>query len=322
MEAVVLALVAGFLFAVGAGLQHRAARASLAALPTDAPPAPLSGWLPITGALRRLVRNRLWLTGWAVNVGGFTFQAIALHHGAVGLVQPVLVTQLLFTIPVAAWQTGRRPAPGDWAAGACVCVGIGLFVGAWGTEAARPGPDRSAVLFAVLAALGLAVLLVVVGARLRAGLRAAVASVAAGLCFASSAVLTKLTFDDVVRAGLGHVLSEWSIYLLAVSLVLGLVIGQDALAAGALPTAVAGMAITNPLASAAIGVLAFHEAVPSTAGAVVGLSFAGVLLAVGVLGLAQSPTIREGLDPAGARAEEPTVEPAVQAKQIPAIRGV
>jgi drug/metabolite transporter (DMT)-like permease len=257
-----------------------------------------------------------------VNAAGFLIQALALHNGSVGLVQPVLVTQLLFTIPVAALQTGRRPAPGDWAAGACICVGIGLFVGAWGTQPARPGPDRSAVLIAVLAALGLAVLLVVVGARLRSGLRAALASVAAGLCFASSAVLTKVTFDDLVRSGLGHVLSEWSVYALTVSMVLGLVIGQDALAAGALPTAVAGIAITNPLASAAIGVLAFHESVPTTAGAVVGLSFAGVLLAVGVLGLAQSPTIRDGLDPSPAQPDQADAEPAAPTSPIPAIRGV
>jgi drug/metabolite transporter (DMT)-like permease len=322
MTAVALALVAGFLFAVGAGLQHRAARASLAALPADAPPAALSGWLPIMGALRRLVCNRVWLAGWGVNVAGFGIQAVALHHGAVGLVQPVLVTQLLFTIPVAAWQTGLRPAAADWAAGACVCAGIALFVAAWGTDPAEPGPDRPRVLAAVLAALVLAVLLVIAGAGRRPGLRAGMASVAAGLCFASTAVLTKVTFDDLVRAGAGHVLSEWPVYALTVSLVLGLVIGQDALAAGALPTAVAGMAITNPLASAAIGVLAFHEAVPTTAGAVVGLSFAGVLLSVGVLGLAQSPTIREGLDPGVRDAEGRASEHGATATHIPAIRGV
>jgi drug/metabolite transporter (DMT)-like permease len=73
---------------------------------------------------------------------------------------------------------------------------------------------------------------------------------------------------------------------------LGLIIGQDALAAGALSTAVAGMAITNPVASALIGVLAFHESVPSSKGALAGLSVAGLLLVAGVIGLAQSATIR------------------------------
>ncbi len=296
MAAVALALVAGLLFALGAGLQHGAARASLAALPKGVEPARLGVFLPITGALTRLVCDRVWIAGWVVNICGFGVQAVALHHGAVGLVQPVLVTQLLFTIPVAALQSGRRPATRDWAAGACVCIGIGLFVAAWGTEAAAPSPHRTRVLVAVLSMLVLALVLVAAGSGTRKAVRAALASIAAGLCFASTAVLTKITFDEWVRDGSGTVLADWPVYLLALSALLGLVIGQDALAAGSLPTAVAGMAITNPLASAGIGVLAFRESVHTNPVAIVGLCFAALLLTAGVVGLAQSPTIRAGYE--------------------------
>jgi drug/metabolite transporter (DMT)-like permease len=290
MTSVVLALLAGFLFAWAAGLQQQAGRASLT---TPAPmPGRLQVWLPITGALHQLLRHPVWLTGWLVNLGGFITQAVALHHGSVALVQPVLVTQLLFTIPIAAWHTRRRPAPADFIAGAAVCVGVGIFVASWGTRDTAVVAYRPRVLAAVVAALCLALLLVWRASSMRPSVRAVFASVAAGLCFAVSAVLMKLTFDSLLNEGVGATAHDWCGYLLAVSTGLGLIIGQDALAAGALSTAVAGMAITNPVASAVIGVLGFHETVPTSVASLSWLSIAGLLLVAGVIGLAQSATIR------------------------------
>lgn len=289
MSAVVLALLAALLFAVAARVQQTAARALLAARPTAG--GRLVACLPITGALARLPRNRVWLFGWGVNAVGFVIQAIALHRGSIALVQPILVTQLLFTIPVAVIGTGRRPGPRDWIAGLSVCLGIVMFVDVWGTGALH-AVDRSRVVAAVAVAWGLAVALIAAGSFVRPSRRAALASVAAGLCFSTSAVLMKMTIDPLLRDGLGSALSDWPAYLLVLSTTMGLVIGQDALAAGSLPTVVAGMAITNPLASAAIGVLAFHERVPTHVSTLVGLSCAAFLLTAGVIGLALSPTLR------------------------------
>jgi drug/metabolite transporter (DMT)-like permease len=294
MTAVALALLAGLLFACAVTLQQRVSRSILpTVVPTGVGWASRCGaWLPITGALRQLVRHPLWLTGWALNVAGFTTQAIALHHGSVALVQPILVTQLLFTIVIGALFSRRPPAPADFAAGAAVCLGIGLFVANWNTDDQHVTAYRVRVLSAVIAALCLALVLVARASRLRRPVRAVVVSIAAGLCFSVTAVLLKLTLDSLLNDGLGPTLREWFGYLLVVSTCMGLVIGQDALASGALSTAVAGMAITNPVASAVIGVLAFHESVPSSRSALVGLSAAALLIVLGVLGLAQSATIR------------------------------
>src|SRR5437870_4165122 len=111
MLAVPLALLAGLLFAIGASLQQQVGRAALPALVgPHLPSRRLHVWLPITAALRKLVRHPRWLTGWSVNVVGFMTQAIALHEGTVALVQPIMVTQLLFTVPIALWHTRRRPS--------------------------------------------------------------------------------------------------------------------------------------------------------------------------------------------------------------------
>ncbi len=116
-------------------------------------------------------------------------------------------------------------------------------------------------------------------------------AVAAGLCFAVSAALIKLTVDSVVRYGVGTAAAQWPAYLLAVSTGLGLVISQDALAAGHLSTTVAGMSITNPVASTVIGLYAFGERVPITSGELAGLVCAGLLIVGGVIGMARSAVL-------------------------------
>lgn len=288
MLAVSFALLAGFLFAFGASLQQQVGRA---ALPVDAaarvPVRRLHVWLPITASFRSLLRHPVWLAGWLVNGVGFVTQAIALHEGTVALVQPILVTQLLFTVPISVWHTRRRPSAATLAFGCTVFLGVALFIANWarGTEGT---PDRARVLGAVLAAIVLAVALVTVpAARVGRSVRAVFASIAAGLCFAVSAALMKLTLDSVLRNGVAAA-AEWPGYLLLVSTALGLIIGQDALAAGHLSAAVAGMAITNPVASTAIGIFGFRERVPITAGVLVGLIGAGLLIIGGVIGLARS----------------------------------
>jgi drug/metabolite transporter (DMT)-like permease len=289
MLPVSLALLAALLFAFGASLQQQVGRALLSvAAPPSGPVRRLHGWLPITASVHNVVRHPLWLAGWAVNGVGFAIQAVALHTGSVALVQPVMVTQLLFTVPIAVWHTRRRPSRTTLASGIAMFAGVALFIARWGTGTAHGGStDWSRVLGAVLVALGLAVCLVTMPVRLRRARRAVLEAVAAGLCFAVSAALMKLTADSVVRYGVGTA-TQWPAYLLVVSTVLGLVIGQDALAAGHLSTAVAGMAITNPVASTVIGVYAFRDRVPITAGVLAGLACAGLLIFGGVIGMARS----------------------------------
>jgi hypothetical protein len=79
--------------------------------------------------------------------------------------------------------------------------------------------------------------------------------------------------------------------------VLGLLLGQQAYAAGALPVAVAAMSVTNPLVSYLFGVLAFHVRPPTGAGTLAAVAAAGLLLSLGAVGLAHSPAIHRDVAP-------------------------
>jgi hypothetical protein len=70
-----------------------------------------------------LVRQPLWLLGGAAAAGTFALQALALHNGPMSVVQPVLVTELVFVlvlrrvwirqdVAAAAWGVGAGRVPG------------------------------------------------------------------------------------------------------------------------------------------------------------------------------------------------------------------
>jgi hypothetical protein len=87
---VFLALGAATCYALSSALEQRAAK-------QERPYRSLDPRL-----LVRLVRRPLWLAGWAPDVAGTGLQAAALHLGALALVEPLLVCNLLLAIPLEA----------------------------------------------------------------------------------------------------------------------------------------------------------------------------------------------------------------------------
>ena len=125
--AVGLALLAAFLFAGSDSLQQHAAHDTDYA-PEVGPGSRRRGRPAIVPALitlvRGLVHRPLWVAGWLINLVSFLVQATALHFGSVALVQPILVTQLLFTLPIASAWCRRWPQARDWLSGLAISAGL------------------------------------------------------------------------------------------------------------------------------------------------------------------------------------------------------
>src|SRR4051794_41650861 len=62
-----------------------------------------------------LAHRPKWVLGISADVGSFALQAVALAFGPLALVQPLLVTGLLFAVPLAVRWRGRRLGPREWA---------------------------------------------------------------------------------------------------------------------------------------------------------------------------------------------------------------
>lgn len=98
-----LALADSVMFAVAAAVEQRGALRAVAA--------PHHRHVP---ALLAALHASLWWAGAAADAAGFALHATALHSGSLGLVQPLMVTVLLFTLPLAAAGTPVRVSLRDW----------------------------------------------------------------------------------------------------------------------------------------------------------------------------------------------------------------
>src|SRR5262249_58325192 len=113
--AVIFALAAGFSNAVNVLTQHKA---SISA------PTGVKGWR----LALYLPRQPLWLLGVAAAVGSFAFQALALHNGPMSVVQPLLVTELVFVLVLRRVWIHQDMARAAWASVGVVCVALAVFL--------------------------------------------------------------------------------------------------------------------------------------------------------------------------------------------------
>jgi drug/metabolite transporter (DMT)-like permease len=288
-----LALLTALLNALAASYQQRASHlVARQERPSVHPDGVVSRYLPVVRQFGWLLRHPVWWLGWVFNTLGTLTQAGALHYGSVARVQPLMTTQLVFDLPLSARETRRRPLPRDWAAVVSICAGVAVFLAVPGAAPGSGAADRPAVLLSMAAGAGLIVVLVALAAGRSSLTKAAVYGVASGVCHAATAVLIKLTIADLTGPGVWATARDWPGYGIAVSTVLGVLLAQQAYAAGSLAVAVAASTVTAPVVSYVLGVFTFDVPLPHGAGTVAAVVISLVLLSVGAVVLAHSPSTR------------------------------
>ena len=113
--AATLALFAAFLFALAAALQQKGALN----LPTISLADPM---------LVRPVREKAWLIGTLALFTGYLFQAGALDRGRFSVIQPLLVTTVVFALPLGYVLTRQHVGRREVVGATVILVGLGLFV--------------------------------------------------------------------------------------------------------------------------------------------------------------------------------------------------
>lgn len=239
------------------------------------------------GLLVGLLRHPAWLAGTACDVSAYVLQFVALGHGAIVVVQPLLVCGLLFALPIGAAWSGRRLAAADWGAALLVCAGLAAFLLVARPAAGRPdtGPVRWTVLLVSVSVL--TAVLVGTGRRGDVRRRAVSLAAAAGVVYGAAAGLTK-TSAHLLGRGIPVLLTNWQPYVLVVFGVGGMVLAQSAFQAGALDLSLPTMTVTDPVVSIVIGASLFGETISSHPAAVTIEVVALVVMSVGVYLLARS----------------------------------
>jgi drug/metabolite transporter (DMT)-like permease len=265
---VVLALVAGFLFALGLVLQEKAA----STLPAEAVGA---------GFLVRLAHQPVWLLGLAAQGLGFVAQAIALGIGSLVLVQPLLISSIVFALPLGWLIEHRRIARNELIGAAAVTVGLGTLLLVSKTDTGVD--DASLVRWAVIggATVGIAAVLFMLSRGRSATVRAALLGTAGGIMFGLAAGFTK-TVVSGLDEGFVAVITDWHLYALIVVSVVAFWLEQAALQTGALAAAVASTMAFDPLSSLIFGIVLFEERLHETR---LGLTVSAISLAIALIGL-------------------------------------
>jgi drug/metabolite transporter (DMT)-like permease len=244
--------------------------------------------------LVRLVKDRGWLIGLATSVGGFGLQAVGLFLAPVVLVQPLIVTELLFALPLAAWYAGSRLGRREWGGAVLVAVGITTFV-----LIGNPSGDSSHITttatfgISVFTGGGVAILVAVAESfASRPMIRASGLALASSACFGMLSVMTKVVGrqfqHDHIRA-----LTHSQPYLLAVFAITGLLLSQTAFRIAPLSVSLPLIDIGEPAIASLLAVLALHEHLDLGSGTAVGVALSATAATLGVVVLNTSPLVHD-----------------------------
>jgi drug/metabolite transporter (DMT)-like permease len=273
--AVVFALAAAFSNAVNLMTQHSASVGA---------PKREKGWRLVV----YLVRQPLWLVGAVAAVGSFVFQALALHNGLLSVVQPVLVTELVFVLVLRRVWIRQEVARAAWAAVLVVCVALAVFLTVAEPTGGHPAPDTAEWLSAVLVFGGAIAVLAVLGRWGSPVRRAAVFAAAAAFTWAMMAAFLKTATQTLSTSGLGGVLTSWPVYALAAAAVTGTLLEQSALHVGPLSVSQPVLVIIDPFAAIILSVWLFGERFTDSPAKIAIAVVAFAVMAVGVIVLSRT----------------------------------
>ncbi|MEU6772336.1 DMT family transporter [Streptomyces sp. NPDC046759] len=251
--------------------------------------------------LANVLQRPHWLAGAGLLALSTVLQAWALAVGSLSVVQPLLTSELLFTLVVGSVVFHRRPDRRTWVAFASLGTGLALFL-----AAAAPSPGRTSAsagewLLAGGAVLAAVVALVLASRPTRGGPRAALLGLASAMSFALTAALVKEVVGRFGQ-GPGAVFGHWSLYATAVAGLVSFVLLQGAFRAGSLTASQPALTLGDAITSVALGWALFEEHVGL--GVRVVPEVLGILLiGAGSLGLASAPSVSGAWDAAPAERE-------------------
>ncbi len=246
MVAILFALAAAFSNALNMVTQHIASISD---------PGHSKGWRFV----RYLASNPLWLFGWVALAGSFIFQALALHNGQMSVVQPLLVTELVFALVLRRFWIRQQIRDVTWWAAAVTCGSLALFVAVSEPTGGNAQPTSSAWIGATVATGGAAVLLALLGRTGSPVRRAAALGAATAILWALVATFIKAMTDTLTQFGIVGMFTHWPVYALIVVSIAAEILDQTALHVGPLSISQPFIVIVDPIVSIVLSVWIFAE---------------------------------------------------------------
>jgi hypothetical protein len=293
---VLVAVASAALFALGSSLQHRSAGT-----------APTSSKRAMAAAL---LRRPSWTIGALLCATAFGLHALALSRGDLTVVQPIILSGIVFAVFARSAIDRRLPSRGELGWAGVTWAGLALFIGVLRPVDQQPPRNDLALVMvgvglAVVAGLGLA------GRRAsgRPLRRGVLLATGAGLCFGLVAGLVKLTTTGAGK-GAGAVLTEWSTWVLIGVGATAILLNQRAYQATRLSVTAPVLNIVQLLVSLSFGLVVFGEQLFASPATMV-FEVAGLaVMVLGVTRLATRAADDPGTEPEGRAADRAAAESA------------
>ncbi|MHA6622294.1 DMT family transporter [Pseudonocardia sp. DLS-67] len=279
--AVPAAVVGAASFGLASVLQHRATKLVATSRTLD------------PRLLVRLARRPVWVLSIGTVVAGLALQVVALAFGPIVLVQPLLVTGVLFGAVFSALLAHRR-VDRMIVLGALACVaGLAAFL-----LLARPSGgtgtiEDGAEVLPLALALGVLVLVaLIVAGRFGGPPRVLALAIATGVLYGVTAGLIKVVTAQIRTGGITEPFHHPVLYVVCLVGPAGFLLSQNTFQQGALVApALAVITVVDPVVGIAVGVGWLGEQVVTTPLVLAGEAFAGAVAIAGIAVLAHRGTV-------------------------------
>ncbi|MEV5536413.1 DMT family transporter [Saccharopolyspora shandongensis] len=245
-----------------------------------------------------LVRKPIWVLSIGTVLIGLSLQVVALAFGPLVLVQPLLVTSVLFGAGFAALLAHRKMDL-VLALGGLACVGgLSAFL-VLGRPSGQGTEFTGASILPLALALGLLVVLALVTARWLPGEVGVIGmAVATGVLYGVTAGLIKVVAGQFRSGGLAEPFQHWTLYAVCVIGPMGFLLSQQTFQRGRLMSpALAVITTVDPLVAAAIGVNWLGERIESSPAILAGEIIAVVVIIGGIVVLTRrGEQLRRAMD--------------------------
>ncbi len=242
----ILALMAAVCFALAATLQQKGALALEDASEGEA-------------SLLGLAKSTWWLIGTGALLVGYLLQAIALDNGRLSIIQPLLVTTVVFALPLGYYLTDQSVGRREVIGATVVVLGLAGYAIFGDPASGNDSAPNDEWLVALVAVTLLSGALYVFARRSTAHRKASLLGVMSGILYGTSACLVKQVTTQVNDGGLAEALSSWEFWAMSFAGIVAFVVQQLSLREGFLATSVATVSVANPIISVIIGILLFDE---------------------------------------------------------------
>jgi uncharacterized membrane protein len=216
------------------------------------------------GSFLRLLASGVWLLGLGAQILGILLQAAALDRGRVAIIQPILVTTVVWALPLGYFLTQQTITRRHVIGATIIVAGLAVFASVGDPAAGVDDAPLSDWLSAFLVLGAICGGLLLFAGRGSPSTKAAVLGATAGVLYGVSATLMKPVVENLHENGFTAVLESWELWVMAVTGIVGFYIQQLSLATGRLVASVATVSVANPVVSVMLGALILQERLDQT----------------------------------------------------------